>query len=199
MSRADFLNEMRDPTKAQAVFQFCDRWSLVTPVGLVKAEELPEPWGLMTFDGRTMRTVKSAPKLVPVPLTPGFVAAMLRRAGEADDAILGAAIAAERARLDAMFEKRLQDSLIRDREHRMRKAGDGVEKLAAYENLFGDMPSYQIEAMAPLMKVIEKIGIVGGWSSARHMMTTLEKSAREIREAVERFDRPAGPFDDLLG
>jgi hypothetical protein len=45
----------------------------------VKPCELPEPWGLMACDGGELRIVKKAPLLVPKPLSPAFIAALVRR------------------------------------------------------------------------------------------------------------------------
>jgi hypothetical protein len=64
VSRADFANEMKNGAKAEAIMQFCHHWSLATPPGLVRVDELPPTWGLVTFDGKTLRTVKQAPRLV---------------------------------------------------------------------------------------------------------------------------------------
>lgn len=188
VSRGDFLNEMKDPTKAQAVFQFCDRWSLVTPSGLVKADELPAPWGLMTFDGKSLRTVKAAPPLDPVPLTAGFVAAMLRRAGEADEKMITAAVAAERERAYEGHRKAVQEAVARDRKNRQTTADREMEELNAYRAIFPGMSKWEIEGLAPFLKAAKTLGSPEGYSALRNAIQVIEKSAAELRSIVDDFD-----------
>lgn len=194
VSRADFLNEMKDPTKSQAVFQFCDRWSLVTPAGLVKADELPGPWGLMTYDGKSLRTVKQAAVLQPVPLTAGFVAAMLRRAGEADDSLLNAAVQVERARSREVQQKAIQDAIGRDRENRKTSADRSLEELKAYRTIFEGMERYEIEGMAPFIKIAKAFGSPGGYSALRNAVKAIQKAGDELKATLDNIDS----FDDLL-
>lgn len=193
VARGDFLVEMKNPTKSQAVFQFCDRWSLVTPPGLVKVDEVPEPWGLMTFNGTSMRTVKQAPKLDPVPLTPGFVAAMLRRAGEADDALLQASYHKGVEETQAKFHKRMEDWKAREQRVRAQAETTAVEKLGAYHELFGDMSRYQIERMAPVLKAVQQISV----SATVQRLRGLRDRFKEIDEAVAPL--VAEMEDDVFG
>lgn len=188
VSRGDFLNEMKDPTKAQAVFQFCNRWSLVTPVGLVKVDELPEPWGLMTFDGKTLRTVKQAPALTPVPLTPGFVAAMLRRAGEADEKLIQAAVHDERARAYEERQKAVREAVESDRRNRISSAERNADELAKYRNLFAGMSTYDVEALAPYVKIAKMLGTPEGYNQLRVALTTIEKVGADLRRSFDELD-----------
>lgn len=86
VSRADFLAEMKQPEKSQAVFQFCDRWWLACPKGMVKPDELPKTWGMLEFlDNGTLRTSVKAPKLDSTAPDKCFIAAMLRRKAGLDE------------------------------------------------------------------------------------------------------------------
>jgi hypothetical protein len=79
--RQDWINELKNPAKAEQIFQFCDRWWIVAEKeGIVKQEEVPAPWGFMEVRGEKLFTVIKAPKLEPKPLTKGFVVCMLKRA-----------------------------------------------------------------------------------------------------------------------
>jgi len=88
-TRADFLNEIKDPNKSEIVGKYCDYFTLVIPAGLVDPKELPERWGLLEvhspnadFAGSSGLTYKRKPTKQEsvAPLTRGFVAAILRRA-----------------------------------------------------------------------------------------------------------------------
>ncbi len=80
--RADWVKELRSPEKAEAICQFCDRWYIVAPKGLVKTAELPPTWGLLESTGKLLRTKVKAPTLTPKPMDRAFLAAILRKAAE---------------------------------------------------------------------------------------------------------------------
>lgn len=81
--RSDWLRELKQPQKAESLFQYCDYWWLLTSENNVaKIEEIPIGWGWVTAKGEKLKTMVAAPKLEPKPLSRHFIAAVLRRAGE---------------------------------------------------------------------------------------------------------------------
>lgn len=63
-SRSDFLNELKNPLKAERWKQFCDYWYLVAPDLSIIKNDLPEGWGLTVIgDNGKLKIAKSAPKL----------------------------------------------------------------------------------------------------------------------------------------
>ena len=77
VSRADWLTELRDPTKAERIKRYCNRWWLVvSDASIVKDGELPEGWGLMVKAGDRLRAKVKAPLLTPEPMTLDFVAGL---------------------------------------------------------------------------------------------------------------------------
>ena len=86
-SRADWLRELKDPSKAETFKRFCDRWFLVTTSReTVRPGELPEGWGWLVVSSGRLFTITAGPKLEPHPITRPFLAALLRRADEAPGA-----------------------------------------------------------------------------------------------------------------
>ena len=79
VSRSDWLRELADPAKAEAVKRYCDRWWLVVPDRRIVRDDLPTEWGLLALDdtGR-LRVARRAPKLRPEPIPATFRAALLR-------------------------------------------------------------------------------------------------------------------------
>jgi hypothetical protein len=78
-SRSDWLKELSQPEKAEAVLKYCDFWTVVVAEReIVKDGELPTGWGLMCCDRDTLKTIAEPTKLTPVPLSREFVAAVLR-------------------------------------------------------------------------------------------------------------------------
>ncbi len=81
-SRADFMSEMRDPSKSEEMVQQADRFYIVAPKGILKSKDLPVDWGLITVarhgDGYRTRIQKQAkPSSVQVPIERPFAASML--------------------------------------------------------------------------------------------------------------------------
>jgi len=81
ISRGDWLRELKKPQKAEAFFQFCDRWWVIaSSPDIVKLDELPPTWGLMVPRAGGMGVVRQAPDLKPEPVDRYLLAAMLKRA-----------------------------------------------------------------------------------------------------------------------
>lgn len=82
-SRSDWLHELKQPEKAEEIASYCDYWWIVVPdKALVKLDEMPAPWGLISMQGKVLRQIKAAKRLEPKPLDRKIVAAILRRAHE---------------------------------------------------------------------------------------------------------------------
>ncbi|KKX24338.1 hypothetical protein [Rhizobium sp. LC145] len=83
ISRSDWRREAADPSKAEAIARFCDRWYIHTAPGVIDdLSDVPPAWGLREFDGRAWKTIREAEKNNPEPITRSFLAALLRRADE---------------------------------------------------------------------------------------------------------------------
>jgi len=82
VNRTDWLNELKNPDKAEEIAQFVDFWWIVSTKDVVKVEELPLNWGLMTPFGSTVKIVKQAKLLKSIPIDRLLLAAILRKAQE---------------------------------------------------------------------------------------------------------------------
>ena len=82
--RGDWLRELKQPGKAEEIAQFCNYWWIVASGPFVKADELPQPWGLLARDAKKGRLVKSKSAVFRKAAHPdfSFVAAILRKAQE---------------------------------------------------------------------------------------------------------------------
>lgn len=82
VSRQDLLSELADVKKSMPLQKYCDRWWLaVGDKSIIQPGELPPTWGLLVVEGDKkprLRAVTEAPKLSPEPLSPVFVASLLR-------------------------------------------------------------------------------------------------------------------------
>lgn len=109
VSRADVVQELADPTKADAWAQFCSQWWLVvSDPELITGLSVPEHWGVMAPPSgrlrRTMTVLRPAPELRPQDRADALAAIMSRMFFAGDDAVARLADAeqrAERAKVDA--------------------------------------------------------------------------------------------------
>lgn len=194
VSRNDFATEMKNPQKSWPVMRYCHRWSLVTPPGLVKSQELPPNWGLQTFDGKILRTVKQAPLLTPEPITMGFVAALVRRAGEVDANIIGAAVEKAQEELREKHKIDISERLAQHRDRAISEGQEAVKVVAALKQQLGDvwLSSHNVGEIAQAIKVLEKMGVTRTWNSIHALCETLldldARLRRELTGAGFEFD-----------
>ncbi len=79
VSRADFLNEIKNPAKRRAALFFSNQFYFVAPKGMIKPDELPAECGLMEADGTELRVKIEAPTRESIRPTWNFVATLLRK------------------------------------------------------------------------------------------------------------------------
>lgn len=106
--RADWVRELKDPAKAEAISQFCDRWWVVVgSAELVRAGELPPTWGLLAPKQRggvaKLAVIKEAPKLEAKQLDRPMLASLFRNLHDAQESAFA-------RRFEAEVEQRLKDA-----------------------------------------------------------------------------------------
>jgi hypothetical protein len=105
ISRSDWLRELKKPEKAEAFFEFCDRWWVIaSSPDIVKISELPPTWGLMVPRGKGLGVLVEAPILKPKPVDRSLLAAMLKRATDT---------AADSPEVQALIELRVKNATDR--------------------------------------------------------------------------------------
>jgi len=84
VSRGDWLNELKQPEKADAIARHCNYWWIVAPdMKIVNPEEAPPHWGVMTVHGgalRVKRQAKHAERGDDTKIDRAFAAALFRAA-----------------------------------------------------------------------------------------------------------------------
>jgi hypothetical protein len=136
-SRSDFLKELSDPAKAEAIQRYCDEfWLAVTDESIVRLTdgELPVSWGLMALDARgSLRVIREAPKLEPVPLDREMLAAIFRRVSEPIHAVSSSEIS--NAVYKAVQEERRRHQEEIAKVNRQRQASEA--EIHKFERLIG--------------------------------------------------------------
>lgn len=146
-SRSDWLREKKKPEKSCAIQRFCHHWVLVTAQGVILPGELPETWGHLVLKGGKLCWEKQAPALTPDALEPSFVAALLRRSGQASSEM----IAKHVDEATASARQQMKEQAAREVERRTSsnaaatiaieqfKADTGVDLLNAWQHMSGDV------------------------------------------------------------
>ena len=186
-SRSDWLRELKNPEKSAPVQNYCDRWWIVAPAGVIADGELPPTWGhYEAKPGGTLRQVVAAPKLEAQPVTRGFVAAMLRRASAADEDVVRAAVATEIERLRQGDESRMK----REIEFRTRRASELIEAVAEIERISGvTIESWNSEQIGRAVKAVMSAGVVGTYSNLDSVRRSAAAILKHCDEALAIFPR----------
>lgn len=182
VSRSDWLSEMRNPAKAEAIARFCRHWWIVTPPGIVKDDELPETWGLYEVKGNGLACVRKAPVMPDVQqIDMPFLAALLRRADEHARATVRDAVndtmREERAAIEQTVRKRVEDELARGRHQREAAATAFAEiRKATGTDLSDDEIRrwFSSEDFARAVGMVHRLGIAKTYGGLRDIASRLE-------------------------
>lgn len=83
VDRADFQRELLDPTKRQHAESVAMECWFATPPGLVRPDEVPEGWGLVSVSPKgSPKTLKMPTQRLPAPWVMSFIICLLRKAAD---------------------------------------------------------------------------------------------------------------------
>ncbi len=102
---SDWRRELANAQKAHDIAKYCRYWYVAAPAGVIPVGEVPETWGLVECNGKSVKIVKPAVKVEPQPIDILLLASILRAA--AADSVprhhVAAQISAEvKARVEAV-------------------------------------------------------------------------------------------------
>lgn len=145
VSRSDLARELADPSKAEAVAQYCDHWWIVVGDRSIVTKDLPHTWGLLAPVSNRghveLQVVKPAVDMTPKPIDRVFLAAILRRAAAHFDP--------QRIRQEVhgdVYQKILNDIAARDDESH-------ATEIATLEKRIADVRSERDEARKAVLEI----------------------------------------------
>jgi len=188
-SRSDWKRELAQPDKSAPVQQYCDRWWIVTTPNIVQAGELPPTWGLIELQRNgQLRQIVAAPKLDAVPLSRGFIAAMLRRSAGADEREVRALVDAEVAKEREKINQRIQAAADRITQ----RAQESEKAVRAFEQASGlKLHSFNAATIGAAARLVDQTGVLGTYHGIRAL-------ARTAREIAEKCEKEFAPFEAIL-
>ena len=188
VSRGDFMNEMKDLTKWEAVGKYANFFWLCVPVGLVSVDEVPAQWGLMELTKGGLRVKKQAPaNTASEPITRGFAASLLR-SGESltskeIDKRVNDKVSAQIAGIRASLEKR-QERMNATRNDRVARAEKWAED---FEALLGQ-PLQTFKAPAQMVSAIRLAEQLTG-NQINHFRTQLKSLLDTVDYTINKINK----------
>jgi hypothetical protein len=185
VSRGDWQRELKNPAKAETIFQFCDRWWIAAPEGIVANAELPPTWGLLELKNDKLRQVVAAPKLEPKTLTRTFIAALMRRTSEADlgmvDRLVDTRVREIRARDEETIKRRIDDKT-----REVSEMLDRVKKIEAAAGI--SLTDWDASAeIGHAIRAIRASGINRTWNGLQNLADSLKRHAEAVQSEIDAF------------
>ena len=192
VDRSDWRRELADPSKAEAIAQYCDFWWVAAPKGLVDPTTLPTTWGLTEVDEKGGLRIKvQAKQLQPKPVTKQFFAALCRAKACADESVVKAAVEVELRK--ALGDRETQVArMVRDRTV---QAEQVLKQHAAFANAmgrFGKLSHMREDDILKGLQMLEDLGILGGWGPLRNLMS----AARGAANTIDRIEKEYFPKEE---
>ena len=194
-SRSDWLRELKDPDKADAVAKYCDAWFLVAPAEVVHEVEVPANWGWLVPASKTLRIKKHPTVLKATEVGRSFIAAMLRNNHAQDNA----RVAAQVQKLRAADREENQKAIDRAISNRLHDYEDLKKAVAAFEEQSGIKISQRYSRdpnIGKKLKMLEAIGI-DGWHGLPAAIKSLRQTARDMAKAFEELTGMPPPADGV--
>lgn len=188
-SRSDWTRELKNPEKSAPVQQYCDRWWIIAPAGIIQPGELPPTWGQYEAQpGGKLRQVVAAPKLDAKPVTRDFIAAVLRRASSADEDMIEEIV---RTRVDAARSDD-RKSIERELENRTRHYKELETRVAEIERISGVKIDRwgNSEEIGHAVRAVISAGVMKSYGGIRGIRNTAASVLKDLDAALLLF--PAG-------
>ena len=136
-SRADWLNEWKNPAKADSLAKYCDYWWLVVSDSkIVSDDELPKNWGLKTIVKGHIVTIKEARRNMMVePMSRDFLCGFMRKMDENLSEIYTPTIEVEKIVKERVASQ--LSSAVENANYRVRDYDRLIENIRKFEEASG--------------------------------------------------------------
>jgi hypothetical protein len=197
-SRSDWLNELSQPEKAEAIQQYCNRWWIVVPdKEIVDQSELPKHWGLMTLTRTRLRMVVQAPELQPKPWPREFFVAILQRVMSTNDREVQKIENSARDVIRAEFEER-DKSRVENAEEKIRKLEVLIEQFERGSGLrlrYGHRSPQEIGRLVRKIDDLRKPEALRAVKSAGRRLKLL---GGELEDLYRQAEKQMKPVQEIL-
>ena len=181
--RQDWINELKNPAKADLIAQYCDRWFIVAPADVVQVEELPPTWGLLEVQKGRLVQRKQAPKLKAKPIPRDFMAAIMRKVSKKDimpeETSARVKIAYEEGQADQRFRNKLTIERLEEDNARHKEAQETFERITGIR-----VTGYNAETVAQQFKLFQSIknSVI---PAATRLLSLHEKTTNDLKVLID--------------
>lgn len=209
VSRADWLNELNKPGKADQWADQCHQWWLVVnDPSIVKPGELPPGWGLMSPGTSRTRMAIHTPADVKTDHAPSWEA--MRSVMARIDTLRANEIATAVESRDQARRRNYEKDVAEAAERRIKTMPDNSEaakRLKIIEDALGAQIDWSDTVWAPDRKVdpalLTRIGkaalALGGVESAVRQLGRDYNSTKEVRRLIDEYDVKLAEFMAISG
>lgn len=186
VSRADWRREAKDPTKAEEIAAYCDRWWVHVAPGVIDdLSEVPQAWGARVFDGKNWRTLREASATTAKTCDRVFLASLLRRADE----LSRYQIEQDARRMTEAIAHAAEERINAEIERRSRDRTEAMKKIAEFEEAsglsFSDFMLGGAKEIGALVKAVNALGIQKTYGGVNAMLNQMRAQVRSLESAIE--------------
>lgn len=204
ISRADWLNELNKPGKADQWADQCHAWYLVVnDPAIVKPGELPPGWGLMSPGPSRTRMDIHTPADVKADHTPSWEA--IRSVMARVDTLRASEVAASVESRDQARRRKYEKDVaaaVNLRVKTMPETGEAAKRLKLIEDAIGAPIDWSDNVWSPDRKVdpalLARIGkaalVLGGIESAIRQLGRGYNSSKEVRRLIDEYEAKLAEF-----
>ena len=186
VSRSDWLTELKNPAKAEAIAEYCDMFSLVIPnMDIIDISEVPKTWGILLAKGNGMKTVREAPFLEAKQMDRPFLCGFMRSVTEQIEKNYTPTVEVEE-----IIEDRVESGIKYGIENAVTNAGryeklmENLEKFEKASGINLVQMDYGWSDPEKIGKAV-KMGMDGKYDSMKRQFEYIEDSAKRLLKSVK--------------
>lgn len=201
VSRADWLRELKDLSKSDAMLRHVDRFFLAALPGVAKVDELPSNWGFFELKDARVRAVKAAPLLERdrSSVSRSFNACLWQAVNRITDRKAAAMASAELKRLDDEFERRVTREVARRTGHlqdQSKFVTEVLEALGMNPGGFRAMIHDSKDVARALKWLLDHRYMQNPSAFLRNCLIQYERHCNDLRALLDGSHDEPGPFSE---
>lgn len=186
ISKSDLKKDLEFGGKSNEVAKYCDYWFLVTPPNLTDGADLPASWGVIEFDGKTLRQKRAAARIEnKIPANAVFMTAIL----QARERLLSMRYHQE---LAEAVEKDLRAQILANDRKWERAIADMRNRATATEKVFEQLKNdtgIDLRKQYFCSSDIEKIKTAVKYDSADDIKQRAKRTLSDLKFAVQALEK----------
>jgi hypothetical protein len=189
VSRNDWLRELKNPSKAEAIARYCDFWFLVSPEKVIQPGELPPTWGhLIAGKGKLTTAVEATKNRAVQTFDTAFFASLCRSVHKEIEKLRGTAVLV--SDIEAEVERRVEQRL---ETKRLAWERARTTETIAHQQLKTAVARFESESGVKLDQysvgnIVRAVAFVGAAGGVEQVTARGKALAEQLRRAAEEVE-----------